>query len=75
MRHMKEEADRAGLLPLLRMSIAAMWLIAAVGSMGLYPVQDSLALLRSIGASAAVAPVLLAGAVVLDLALGVLDRP
>ncbi|HUQ12618.1 MAG TPA: NAD(P)H-binding protein [Steroidobacteraceae bacterium] len=60
------------LLPMLRVSVAAMWFIAAIVSMGPYPVQDSLALLRSIGAPAGTAPLLLAGAVALDFLLGVL---
>jgi hypothetical protein len=70
-RHWREAA-LGWLLPLLRVSVAAMWIIAAVVSAGLYPVADSIALLRSIGAPAGLAPVLLAGAVALDLALGLL---
>jgi uncharacterized protein YbjT (DUF2867 family) len=57
--------------PLLRLSIAAIWLIAGVVSLGLYPVESSIALLTSIGVPAALAPLMLMGAAGLDLALGV----
>lgn len=60
------------LAPLLRIGVAAMWLIAALTSFGLYPVDASLELLRTIGVPATLAPVLLFGAAVLDGALGVL---
>jgi uncharacterized protein YbjT (DUF2867 family) len=60
------------LAPLLRVSVAVMWLFAGVVSLGPYPVQDSLALLRSIGISAALAPVLLSGSAALDILLGLL---
>jgi len=60
------------LAPLLRVSIAAMWFIAAIVSLGPYPVERSLALLVSIGLPAAVAPLALYGAAALDFALGVL---
>lgn len=61
------------LLPLLRISVACMWFIAAIVSLGPYPVADSLALLQRIGASAGFAPILLMGAVVFDFTLGVLS--
>lgn len=60
------------LTPLLRLTVAAMWLIAGIVSLGPYPVQDSLALLRNIGVSAALAPLLLFGSAALDLLLGLL---
>jgi uncharacterized protein YbjT (DUF2867 family) len=60
------------LAPLLRVSVAAMWLIAGVVSLGPYPVDRSLALLASIGVSAALGPVALFGAAALDLLFGVL---
>ena len=49
-----------------------MWFIAGIVSLGPYPVQDSLALLRSIGVSPALAPLLLFGSAALDLLLGLL---
>jgi uncharacterized protein YbjT (DUF2867 family) len=60
------------LAPLLRLAVAAMWLIAAVVSVGPYPVADSVDLLRSIGLPAAWARPALYGAAALDLVLGVL---
>ena len=49
-----------------------MWFIAGLTSLGLYPIEDSLELLRGIGAPPALAPVLLSGAAMLDLLLGTL---
>ncbi len=63
-------AELLWLLPLLRASVAAMWIVAGIVS--LYPVETGLALLRSIGSPAALAPFLLGGAIATDLALGVL---
>jgi len=60
------------LATLLRVSIAAMWLIAAVVSVGPYPVASSRALLTSIGIPASLAPAALYGAAGLDFVLGVL---
>jgi uncharacterized protein YbjT (DUF2867 family)/uncharacterized membrane protein YphA (DoxX/SURF4 family) len=70
-RHRRDAALK-WLLPLLRVGVAAMWIIAGVVSAGPYPVTDSTALLRHIGVPAGIAPALLAGAVALDLLLGVL---
>jgi uncharacterized membrane protein YphA (DoxX/SURF4 family) len=57
--------------PLLRWSVAFMWLMAGIVSLG--PQSDeSLELLKHIGAPATLAPVLLIGAAVLDIALGIL---
>ena len=60
------------LLPMLRISVAFMWLIAAIVSMGPYPVADSVRLLRDIGLSPGLAPVMLMGAIGLDLVFGIL---
>ncbi|KRC70062.1 hypothetical protein ASE30_16255 [Achromobacter sp. Root83] len=59
-------------LPLLRLSIALVWLWTAAVSLGLYPVQDSLDLLHRTGVPPALAPYALYGAAALDLAFGVL---
>jgi nucleoside-diphosphate-sugar epimerase len=59
--------------PLLRAGVAAMWLIAGIVSLGLYPVSASLALLERIGVPTTLAPVMLAGAALLDIALGLLS--
>jgi uncharacterized protein YbjT (DUF2867 family) len=59
------------LLPLLRLSIALVWIVTGLLSFGLYPVQDSYALLARLGIGGALAPVMLYGAATLDLALGI----
>lgn len=59
------------LAPLLRVTVAAMWLIAAIVSIGPYPVEKSLQLLISIGVPAAAASLVLAGAVALDFTFGI----
>jgi hypothetical protein len=69
----RQTATLDWLLPLLRAGVAAMWIIAAVVSAGLYPQQRSLDLLTSIGIPAALAPVALWSAIAIDLAFGVLS--
>lgn len=64
------DASLAWLLPLLRLSIALVWLGAALVSAGLYPVAESRAMLARVGLSGHVATLALYGAVALDAALG-----
>jgi len=64
------EGKLAWLLPLLRASIAAVWIWTGVVSLGLYPRAASYALLARTGAPEALFPALLYGAAALDLALG-----
>lgn len=59
-------------LPVLRVAIALLWLWTAAVSLGLYPVQDSYALLARVGLHGALASVALYGAALLDLLFGVL---
>jgi uncharacterized protein YbjT (DUF2867 family) len=59
------------LLPLLRLSIAAVWIVTGIISFGIYPVSDSYALLRRVGVNAALAPFMLYGAAAFDLAIGI----
>lgn len=59
-------------LPVLRVAIALLWLWTAAVSLGLYPVQDSYALLARVGLHGALATIALDGAALLDLVLGVL---
>ena len=67
----RREAAVGWIAPLLRWSVGLMWLIAGVVSLG--PLSgESMDLLRQIGASAAAAPVLLFGAAIFDISLGVL---
>jgi hypothetical protein len=49
-------------LPVLRISVAALWIVTALLSFGLYPKADSLALLARVGLSGAFAQVALYGA-------------
>lgn len=57
--------------PLLRLALAAVWLIAGIVSLGPYPVERSLALLGSIGIPSTLAPAMLYGASALDIVLGI----
>jgi uncharacterized protein YbjT (DUF2867 family) len=59
------------LLPLLRWSIAAVWIVTAIVSFGLYPPAQSYALLERTGIPASLRPLMLYGAALFDLALGV----
>lgn len=64
------EAQLAWLLPMLRISIALVWIWTGIVSLGLYPTRDSYELLARVGISGALAPVMLYGAAVLDLLVG-----
>lgn len=59
-------------LPMLRLAIAFVWIATAIVSFGLYPVDDSLAMLSRVGVPSAWQPLLLYGAAGMDLLLGVL---
>lgn len=65
------EARLRWLLPMLRLSIALVWLGSGLVSMGLFPVADSLAMLSRVGLEAAMARGALYTAAALDLLLGV----
>jgi uncharacterized protein YbjT (DUF2867 family)/uncharacterized membrane protein YphA (DoxX/SURF4 family) len=69
---LRQQAQLAWLLPLLRLSLAAVWLATAAVSLGLYPLAQSLDLLARAGVPAALRPAALWGAAALDLVLGVL---
>jgi uncharacterized protein YbjT (DUF2867 family) len=64
-------AQLGWLLPLLRLSIAAVWIVTGLVSLWGYPIADSLALLARTGFTGRLAVGLLYGAALLDLALGV----
>jgi uncharacterized protein YbjT (DUF2867 family) len=66
------EAQLRWLLPLLRVSIAIVWIWTGIVSLGLYPREQSLLLLHRAGVPDALAPTMLYGAAVLDIVLGVL---
>lgn len=57
-------------VPLLRWSLAAVWIVTGLLSLGIFPVDDSLALLARLGLHGAVAQAMLYGAAVLDLSVG-----
>ncbi len=68
---MRAQAMMNWLVPVLRLSIAAVWIVTGIVSLGLYPVEDSLALLARTGLHGTSALIALYGAAVLDLALGI----
>lgn len=59
------------LLPVLRLSIALVWILTGVVSLGLYPVEESYALLARTGITGWLAPLMLYGAALLDLCFGI----
>lgn len=64
------DAQLSWLLPLLRISIAAVWIWTGIVSLGFYPRQSSYQLLAQTGITGALAPLLLYGAAILDLLFG-----
>lgn len=60
------------LLPVLRLSIAAVWIWTAIVSAWLFPAKESYELLVRTGVPQALAPLMLYGASALDLAFGVM---
>lgn len=69
--NLRRRARLAWLLPVLRLSIAAMWIVTGLVSMFAFPVAHSMELLARTGLHGDVATVALYGAAVLDIALGV----
>jgi uncharacterized protein YbjT (DUF2867 family) len=65
------EARLTWLLPLLRATVAFVWILTGVVSLGLYPIDESYALLARTALAGPAAAVALYGAALLDLALGV----
>ncbi|KQZ26187.1 SDR family oxidoreductase [Duganella sp. Root1480D1] len=65
------QAQLDWLVPLLRLSIAVVWIWTAIVSAGLYPVADSYSLLTRTGVPQILAPLMLYGASALDLAFGI----
>jgi uncharacterized protein YbjT (DUF2867 family) len=70
-RAVRLEAQLAWLVPMLRVSIAAVWIGSGLLSLGLYPREEGYVLLARVGTDASIAPLLLFGAALLDLALGI----
>jgi hypothetical protein len=69
---LRPRAALGWLQPLLRGSVALVWLVTAVVSAGLYPVAQSYALLARTGIPPSLQPLMLYGAAGLDLLLGLL---
>lgn len=67
---MRASALLSWLLPILRVSIALVWIVTGIVSLGLYPVEDSYRLLARTGIPASLQPLMLYGAAVLDLLIG-----
>jgi uncharacterized protein YbjT (DUF2867 family) len=67
----RTQALLSWLLPLMRGSLAVVWIVTALLSFGLYPLEDSYALLARTGIHGMLAPLALYGAAAVDLALGV----
>lgn len=65
------QAQLNWLLPVMRISIALVWIVTGIVSLGLYPVAESYALLARVGIHGVMAPVMLYGAALLDLAFGI----
>jgi uncharacterized protein YbjT (DUF2867 family) len=70
-RAIANEARLAWLLPLLRYAIAIVWIVTGIVSLGVYPVEESYALLARVGLTGTAAAVALYGAALLDLVFGV----
>jgi uncharacterized protein YbjT (DUF2867 family) len=67
----RSDARLAWALPLLRASVALVWIVTGLLSFGLYPVEDSYALLARLGIEGPWAALALYGAATLDLAIGI----
>jgi hypothetical protein len=68
----RTSAELGWLLPMLRASVAAVWIATGIVSFGLYPVADSYDLLARTGVPRSLAPLMLYGAASLDIAFGIL---
>lgn len=65
-----QQAKLSWLMPLLRISIAAVWIWTGIVSAGLFPREASYELLARAGITGALAPLMLFGAAALDLSVG-----
>ncbi|HEY0856977.1 MAG TPA: SDR family oxidoreductase [Albitalea sp.] len=64
------QARLGWLLPVLRWSLAIVWIVTGIVSFGLYPREDSFELLARAGVPASLQPLMLYGAATLDLLFG-----
>ena len=56
----------------IRITLALVWIITGIISMGIYPVEDSLALLKRVGIEGQFGVWMLYGEALLDIAIGIL---
>ena len=68
---LRADAIANWMLPLLRLALAVVWLVTGILSLGIYPREDSLALLAQTGLHGAAATIALYGAALLDCAFGI----
>jgi hypothetical protein len=68
---LRPSAKLGWLLPVLRVAVAAMWIVTGIVSLAVFPVADSYALLARTGITGRLAPIALGGAALLDIALGI----
>lgn len=68
----RTQATLYWLLPILRLSLACLWIVTGVLSLGIYPVASSYELLARAGVPAGLQPLALYGAALLDIVLGLL---
>lgn len=68
---LRAEATSSWLRPLFQFALAAVWIITGLLSLGIYPVEDSYALLAQVGLHGTPASLALYGAAVLDIVLGI----
>ncbi len=59
------------LLPLLRLSIAVLWIVTGIVSLAAFPLTESYALLARVGIVGTMAPIALGGAAAINIALGI----
>ncbi len=66
-----QAAQLLWLVPLLRLSVAILWLVTGIVSLAVYPLSESYALLARTGITGRAAPLALGAAALLDVALGI----
>jgi uncharacterized protein YbjT (DUF2867 family) len=70
-RSVRQQAQLNWLLPALRATIAIVWIVTGIVSLGVYPVEESYALLARVGITGLFASLMLYGAALLDLTFGI----
>ena len=68
---LRSAAIAGWMLPLLRVALAVVWLVTGLLSLGIYPQEESLAMLAQVGLHGTAAVTVLYGAALLDCAFGI----